>query len=35
MKLKEIGTSFDIKNSSWVLLETEDIRVFVDEYLKE
>jgi len=35
IKLKEIGETYTIKNMSWDLLETEDIRLFIDEYLKK
>jgi ferredoxin len=35
IKLKEIGETYNIKNISWTILETEDIRLFIDGYLKK
>lgn len=32
MKLKEIGTTYDIKNLSWEIIETEDFRIAIDQY---
>ncbi|AHB41467.1 4Fe-4S binding protein [candidate division SR1 bacterium RAAC1_SR1_1] len=32
MKLKEIGTTYDIKNLSGEIIETEDFRIAIDQY---
>ncbi len=34
MKLKEIGSTYDIKNTSWEILETEDFRVTIQKYFE-
>ena len=33
-KLKDIGTKYNIKNTQWNILSTEDFRIIVKEYLK-
>jgi hypothetical protein len=33
MKLKDIWTTYDVKNSSWVTLETEDFRTIIEKYI--
>ena len=35
MKLKEIWTTYDIKNLSWLVLETEDFRDTILKYLQQ
>lgn len=35
MKLKEIGTTYDIKDSEWNLLDTEDFRAIIDAKLTQ
>jgi hypothetical protein len=34
MKLKEIGTTYAIKNWSWEILETEDFRAIIEKYIQ-
>jgi hypothetical protein len=34
IKLKEIGTTYDIKNGSWEIIETEDIRATIVKYME-
>jgi len=34
IKLKEIGTTYDIKNGSWEIIETEDIRSAITTYME-
>lgn len=35
IKLKEIWTTYNIKNSDWNVLETEDFRNLIDQYLNQ
>ncbi len=35
MKLKEIGPTYDIKNLSWLVLETEDFRATILKYFEQ
>ncbi len=35
IKLKEIGTTYNITNLSWEMLETEDFRVIIQQYSKQ
>jgi hypothetical protein len=32
MKLKDIWVTYDLKNISWTVLETEDFRVVIQNY---
>jgi hypothetical protein len=35
MKLKEIWTTYDIKNLSWEVIETEDFRFTIQKYFQQ